>query len=461
MLGGAVFDRFLDQSPICVMARATLENVLAPDKLDALFQQAAARQYQRELLFSTVVNLMSLVVCRAHPSVHAVYQRRKAAIPVSLKAVYDKLNHVEPETSRALVRHTATEAVAVMRHLKGARTSLLPGYQVQILDGNHLQGTEHRLQPLRSLGGGALPGVCLTVLDPQWQTIGDVIPCEDAHTQECRLLDGILARVEPQQVWIADRHFCTSEFLFGLMQRQACFVIRQHAAHLRWEPLGKRRRCGRTETGTVYEQKVRLIHPQTGAQRLVRRITVELDKPTRDGDRELHVLTNLPVRAASARRVAELYRTRWTLETAFQELTTHLRCELNTLGYPPAALFGFCTAAACYNIFAVLRAALRSAHGAERVEQVSHFYLTEEFCGTYRGMMIALPPAEWAPFQALPARDLARQLKAWAADLDLSLYRKHPRGPKLRRVRPSAPGRHVATARVLKTRKQNQVTDTT
>jgi len=459
MLGSQVFQQFLKEAPICVMARATLENVFAPQKVDALFHSVAQTQYERELMFSTLVDVMSLVVCRVHPSVHAVYQRQQDSIPVSIKALYDKLNHVESQTSRALVRHTAGQAETVIRKLKGGCRPLLPGYRVKILDGNHLQGTEHRLKELRTKGGGALPGICLAVLDPEFQTICDVIPCEDAHTQECKLLDGILETVQPRDVFVDDRHFCTSDFFWGLMQRKAFFVTRQHAGHLRWQLIGKPKRCGRCETGIVFEQRVRLTHPKTGDTRLVRRITVKLDKPTRDGDAEIHILTNLAARAARALQVAELYRHRWNLETAFQEMTVHLRCELNTLGYPPAALFGFCTAAACYNIFSVLRGALRSVQGEPTVaENVSNFFLAEELRGTYRGLMIALPPAKWRRFQSLPPRDLAKLLKTWARGIDLSRYRKHPRSPKIRHIRPRAPTHHFATARLLKKKNQKRKT---
>lgn len=44
------------------MVRGILERVLAPERLDELFEQTAKTGYTRELLFSTVVNMMSLVV---------------------------------------------------------------------------------------------------------------------------------------------------------------------------------------------------------------------------------------------------------------------------------------------------------------------------------------------------------------------------------------------------------------
>jgi IS4 transposase len=79
---------------------------------------------------------------------------------------------------------------------------------------------------------------------------------------------------------------------------------------------------GRIETGQVAEQRVQVWDAQ-GQAHLLRRIRVKLDQATRDGDRVLDILTNLPLRKASAKRVARLYRKRWTLETAFQHLEAY------------------------------------------------------------------------------------------------------------------------------------------
>ena len=88
-----VFERFVKESPISVMARALIERVFQPTMLDEWFAEVADAQYTRTLLFSTVFDLMSLVVCGIHPSVHAAYQAAKKtqAIEVSIQAVYDKL----------------------------------------------------------------------------------------------------------------------------------------------------------------------------------------------------------------------------------------------------------------------------------------------------------------------------------------------------------------------------------
>src|SRR5207249_4025714 len=143
------------------------------------------------------------------------------------------------------------------------RPPLLRRYRCRILDGNHLGGTEHRLAVLRDTGAGALPGLALVVLDPEAMVIADVFPCEDGHAQECTLLAPVLETVQPRDVWIDDRHFCTSAFLFGLARRRAFFITRQHAGHLVWRRQGRCRYVGRCATGRVYEQGVLLTDPQT------------------------------------------------------------------------------------------------------------------------------------------------------------------------------------------------------
>ena len=185
---------------------------------------------------------------------------------------------------------------------------------------------------------------------------------EDAHAQERSLLEQIVPKVQPRDVWIDDRNFCTTKFLFGIHRRQGCFLVRQHASTLHWQLLGKRQSRGRVPTGRVYEQTVRLEHPETGESLLARRITVELDKPTRDGEKEIHLLTNLPAEDADASRWRG-YLERWTIEKVFQDLTVALTCEINTLGYPKAALFGFCLALVAYNAVSLIQAALRAVHG--------------------------------------------------------------------------------------------------
>src|SRR3954463_14377178 len=454
MILNEVFERFAQDAPLSVMAQGVMANAMNPQVLDQLFEQVARKQFTNKLLFSTVVDLMSVVVCRIRPSIHAAFQARAETVGATIDAVYDKLDGTETAVSAALVQPVAARLAPVIDAMGGGRAEWLPGYRVRILDGNHLPGSEHRLKELRTTRAGALPGQALVVLDPRLMLATDVILCEDGHAQERSLLDQVLALVAARDLWIADRNFCTTAFLFGIARRDGSFVIRQHGATLFIEGMGERRPCGRSETGAVFEQELRLGDGDGGTM-TVRRITVELDTPTRDGETEVHILTNLPAEVADALAIAELYRRRWTVEAAFGELATCLNGEVNTLGYPKAALFAFCVALMSYNVLGVVKAALRSVHGEEAVAAVSGYYLADEIAGTHRGMMIAIPEDEWAGFADLTPPSLGGMLKGLAAKVRLSKLRKHPRGPKKPQPKreSGAKIKHVSTAKLLAKRK--------
>src|SRR5712692_5913899 len=448
---GDVFERFVEKSPISVMVRGTLERVLGPDPLDLWYERTAKKQYTRNLLFSTVYDLMSQVVFRLQPSVHAAYRAQEAQVGTSVVSVYNKLQEIEPHTSAALVRYSAHQLAPLIEQLGGDREPWLHGYQVKIIDGNGLEASEHRLAVLRGVEAGALPGKSLVVYAPEQGLVRDVFPCEDGHAQERSLFDGVLKTVQAGDLWIADRNFCTRDFLCDIDHRGAGFIIRQHRG-LPFEIRTPLRPLGRMETGQIAEQRVRVVDRQ-GVAHTFRRLRIKLDQATRDGATLLYILTNVPARKVSAKRVAQLYRKRWTLETAFQHLEAYFHSEINTLGYPKAALFGFSLALVAYNLLAVVLAALRGVHGQDKVDaEVSLYYIANEISTTYNGMMIAIPEAAWDVFARMSAPDMVATLRDLAQRVDLRAYRKSPRGPK--RAGPKHDGSskqgHVSTAKLLR-----------
>jgi hypothetical protein len=132
----AIFDAFVQHSPISVMMRGLMERVLQPEKVDEIFARHGKLQYQRELMFSSLVNMMSLVVSGIHPSVNAAYQAKATELNVTRWAVYSKLNGMETAVSQGLLRETASELGELIRQMGGAATPLLPGYAARIFDGN-------------------------------------------------------------------------------------------------------------------------------------------------------------------------------------------------------------------------------------------------------------------------------------------------------------------------------------
>lgn len=455
MLLKKVFQTFVEQRPVCVMARGVLERLLDPQRIDALFERTAQQQYTQELLFSQLVELMSEVVLSLQPSVYAGYRAKKKEIGVSSTALYNKLDRVETGVSAELVRDSFRQAAPAVEAL-GRQAPWLPGYRVKILDGNHLSATEHRIAELRTTWAAPLPGKVLAVLDQERMLVCDAFLTEDGHAQERRLLEEVLTTVQPDDLWIADRNFCTAGMLTRLARCGAFFLIRQHGS-LPGRAVGKRKYQGKTATGKVYQQTYLVPDPETGEELAVRRITVELNEKTRDGDTAIHVLSNVPEEDAPACRLADLYGRRWTIETAFFEITTTLTCEVNALGYPKAALFAFCLALVAYNAVSVIKAALRSEYGQETVdEEISAYYLALEIEQAYDGMMVAIPAKHWRVFSTMSVEEFAAVLGDVAQHLDLSKYQKHRRGPKKKQPERTAyqNGSHVSTAKVLAQRKK-------
>jgi hypothetical protein len=454
MLLDKVFEPFVKEAPICVMARGVLQRILNPQHIDHLFTQHARHQYTNELLFSSLVDLMSRVVLRQEPSVHAAYRKLENQLPVSDQSVYNKLQHVELAVSAALVRDSARRVAPVIDSLRASLPPLLPGYRVKFLDGNHLAATEHRLEELRQTWAAPLPGIALVVLDQEHMTVTEALLTEDGHAQERALLGALVPLVGEGEVWVADRNFCTLGLLGAIFARRGSFVLRQHG-NVQGALLGQRKSKGRCETGWVYEQRLRLRGEQGQAME-VRRITVALDQPTRDGDTEIHILTNLPAKRVPAVRVAEVYRKRWTIEGLFFEASQALSCEIDTLCYPKAALFAFCLGLLACNAVALLKAALRAEHGEEAVSQrLSAYYLVLEIRQMYAGMMVAIPPGHWLVFEGFDDTQVARALREIAKRVSIDRYRKTPRGPKKpppQRKRYKN-GEHIATSQVIAGRK--------
>jgi hypothetical protein len=446
--------RFAERAPIPVMARAVLERCLDAEYLDGWFDRVSEKQYTRTLLFSAVFELMSQVVFRHQNSIHLAHQASAEEIGVSVTSVYNKLNGLEPGISRGLVGHVAAETAALI-HALGAHAPLLAGYRVKILDGNALGARAHRLAETRGCAAAPLPGKSLAVLDPALGLIVDLFPCEDAYTQERALLAAVVTTVAAGELWIADRNFCTAGFLSALGTRGAVGLLREHE-QVPFRPLEAMHERGRIPSGQVAEQAVEIPATATRPAQRLRRIRVWLDRPTRGGDERVYLLSTVPGEAADARALAVLYLKRWSIETAFHKMTTELRCEIDTLGYPGAALFGFAVAAVAYNLMAVVMAALRVAQGHDHVERsVSSYYLANEIANMAESLETVLDPDDWAVFATVTMPAFVAWLVETAGCAPLRKYRKHPRGPKKptpqRHHDPRKP--HVSVARLLAQRK--------
>ena len=445
-----------DAVPLGVMVRGTLEWLLDEPTLEKLFHENAPSQYTRELTINALVRLVIQVAAGMRRSVYAAYKADKAldqpTIATSYQAVYGKLGRLQPAVSEAVVRYGAERCQRLLTLMPGARLEPRPGYRVRVLDGNVLAGTDHRLTPLRRWLNACLPGKSLVVYEPGLGLVTDVVLCEDAYTQERALLTQILPRVQANDLFIADRNFCTTRFVFGISAANAALIVRQHRTSLPCQAIDGLTPAGNTKTGAVYEQRVQAVDPETGTTLTLRRIEVRLHEKTRDGDNTIAVLTNLPVEVKAA-EIAEDYMVRWTIEKHFQFLTTSLQCELPGLGQPRAALFGFAMALLAANALAVVRGGVRSAHGAEAEAELSGYYLADEITHDYRALMKYVPAEHWSGWHAVPAVELAPLLCALAARIrikGLTRSRRGPKKPPKHKPVYDPKHKHYSTARLLK-----------
>ena len=452
-----ILTRFVEQTPVPVMARALIERVVGAQALDAWFEEQRAGQYTRELLFSTLFGLMTQVVLRESPSVHAAYRARIGEIGVSVTSVYNKLNGLSGQLGAGLVRRVAEEGHGLITRLGTPLAAPLPGYEVRVLDGNTLGAREHRLRETRTSTAAPLPGKHLAVLDPARGLILDLLPCTDAYTQERALLAELWAQMQPGELWIADRNFCIRQAFAEATARGACVLLREHGQRL-FTPCAAVEHWQAVDGAQIGEQRVRLAATDDWPEQEVRRICVRLAQPTRDGDDTLYLLCTLPEATATAVQVAELYHRRWSIEAAFLSLTKELRCEVDTLAQPGAALFAFACAAVAYNLIAIIGAALRAAHGHEVEANLSRFHLGHELERVRGGLEVAVEPEAWAVFTTLSVAAMATWLLETAAKADLRRYKKASRGLKKPPVKRSNDPAHstVSTARLLAARKERK-----
>lgn len=441
-------------SPLTVLVRGVLEWACPHAFFEAVFDaECRPRQWDRKLTISAIAWLMLAVVSGVRRSVFAAFQAdRRADEPTILAtaaALYAKYGRIDPRFTAAVVRESGRRMHGLLASAGVEESSGWGDYRVTILDGTDLGGTEHRLKVLREIRAAGLPGRFVAAYDLATGVVVDAVAGEDAYTSERELVRSILAAARPRQLFVADRHFCTTEILFTIADRRARFVIRQHENNLRWRPTGPERVVGRVATGEVREHEIEAEDTKTGQRRRMRRIVLQLDAPTDEGETEVVLLSDLE--GVDASRICELYRDRWTIERHFALVKTVLRGEIEGLGRPRAALFAMGLALVAANALAVAKQALRLTHGEGEFERLSGYYLADEVAGNYRAVDVLVSEAEWRELGSRPASGFWGWCQAVASRVRTAGMHKHPRGPKKPRP-PRASGKdrhHYSTYRLL------------
>lgn len=439
-------DRFCITAPFAVMTRVLVQDFMGQD-LDRIFESHSDSQYEHIASFHSVAVAVADVALRFCENFNQAYKKHSDDLKVSVQSFYAKTRGVEPKVSEAIVAHSAARASVMQEALGIGKWEVIPGYRCLTVDGNALAKSDKRLGVLRESKGAPLPGKVVARFDLQTQLFDRVYVLLDGHAQESTCCDRILFDLQANEVLIADRHYCVVSFMEGITNASAFFVIRQHG-RLLGVLLGDRAFEGEIETGKVYEQQMRLTAHEDSM--VVRRITVALDRPTRNGDTEVHILTNLPM-STSPLTIANAYRRRWEEETAFHVLQMTLTCELSSIGHPMAATFLFCMSVMAYNLRQTLYAALFAAHSESDVLEVSQLHVSKNISDYTPGMLVSITLEEWDAIIPKTTKGVANMLTGIAGKIRLENFSKSTRGPKAKKPFRShnVKSKHVSTAKLL------------
>jgi hypothetical protein len=453
---GEVIRRFSEKAPAAVLFRGLFARVFSDERMNQIFRDHKQCQLEGELVFSSLMRLLTPVVGGSKPSVHASFQDHEEELNVSSQAVYDKLQGVELAVSEALVRVPVGELARVLVKAKALQPDPVPGYHTFVIDGKRLDGTEHRVKETRRLKSAPLPGTALVLLDTRLEMFADVACSKDAYACERKVVEPILDRLEKGGLYLADRNFCDGPLIDRFVRAEAFFVLRHHGRSPRWRKVPRKglKKIGKDNHGnTVYEQEIEVYLPNKTWYRL-RRITVKLTKPTRDKDSELHILSNLP-QSVSAVTIGEAYSGRWSIETCLGHLAQALNAEINTLAYPGAALLCFCLGLVLFNVISALKTLLAKFATASDKPQLSYYYLALEIAEARFGMEVMIDGHYWKTYARMSVSEFVSWAKSIAQSANLRRYRKHVRGPKRPPPKRASGKRraHVSTHRILQARK--------
>lgn len=170
-------------------------------------------------------------------------------------------------------------------------------------------------------------------------------------------------------------------------------------------------------------------------------------------------MTNLKLTKSLAKTLAGVYRKRWQIEESFRQRTQYLSCEVKSLGDPKAALLAFSRAVVAYNGLACVNAALADRFGHTKLEdELSVYYVATEIQLSFHGMRVAIPDEEWAGYAALTPAAMVAAMRKVVNGIDLTPYRKSPRGPKKPVSQKRERHAHQSTAQVIAARKTRRET---
>jgi hypothetical protein len=474
------------------LARAVLElfdHVLDDGLCGAVFDAHRGRCYEDALTFATLVRVIRDALVLHGGSANraigdAVDAGRLGAAP---SGVYRKLGNLPPALSQAFLRR-GTERLAALaadRDGGGGGDRTLPacfdGLDVIVVDGKQLKNAAKRLLATRAYTSGSLLGAKLLVgLSLRSGLAVAMNASEDGERNDVPLVGGLLEQMQMLRapaaaaapaaagaarpfLFVADRQFADLNLPTLFTQDGDHFLLRCGKS-LTFEPDPARpAQPGVDDAGRAFTQAWGWVGAtadkrQRERRRYVRRVT--LPRVGEDGDDDVVLITDLPDASAyPATALLALYRLRWTIEQAFQQVTEVFALAKLIGAAPRGIIFQGALCLLIYNLTLTIKGYVAAAgrHEAGAVSTENLFYdLSRELTAWSvlggGGGTPGLPPP--APREAAAMRQRLRALlgarwnKRWLKRAD-----KRPRKPKAKRP---LPGGHASVYKLMQAAKQHR-----
>jgi hypothetical protein len=468
------------------LAQATIElfdHVLDDALCEQVFDAHRGRCYQDTLTFATLVRIIRDALMLHGGSANraiadAVDDDRLACAP---SGVYRKLANLPPTLSQAFLRRGTQRLAALAADGNGAARVLpacVDALDVIVIDGKQLKRAAKRLLATRAFTSGSLlGGKLLVALSLRSGLAVAMNASEDGEGNDVPLVGGLLAQMPMLRaavrpfLFVADRQFADLN-IPALFTKDGDHFLLRCGKSMTFEPDPSRpEQCGVDEAGRPFTQAWGLIGSTEDKRMRVRRRYVRRITLTRAGadEDDIILITDLLDDAAyPALDLLGLYRLRWTIEQAFQQVTEVFALERLIGASPRGIIFQGALCLLIYNLTLTIKGYVAGAgqQAASAVSTENLFYdLSRELIawsvlggggvgvGTGGGKSApSLPPP--APREPAAMRQRLQTLlggrwnRRWLKKAD-----KRPRKPKEKNP---LPGGHASVYKLMQAAKQKR-----
>ncbi|NYH20415.1 type II toxin-antitoxin system Phd/YefM family antitoxin [Paraburkholderia bryophila] len=419
-----VMERFVEHSPMAVMARLVMQWALHAESLDdPLGKDEPDNDGEplRELLLSMTVQAMTQIAARQSRSRDA-FPDVPEETAAQLTALHDRMSRVRAQWGRSLVRDSAGLLLPVAHRRTEKRSQSVGDLRVRVLDGVSMSagmrcmpGPAGCVHVIASADAqpGAVDGPCvLPVYDPELALIVDLLPYERGFVHERAFAAQLVESVRPGELWILDGHFNPAAILSGWPCDGSLFVVQEHGCTPAYRALDEPREAGWLDGAPVCEQPIGMPM-ECGASPVFRRIEWHRIDAESGTTQRVVILTNVPATTLDAPQIVQLATRAWrdTLPLPLDAV-----CEGAAFGAIASRATPLASGivALAFNVFSAMIGVVKNALDLdERDSERLPLHMASGIEAAYGGMMIALPPDNWRRYDRLPdaaLRDIARHL---------------------------------------------------